>query len=147
MRPIIFVLLAGAACSKSADAPPAETAAAAPVWHDSAPHTERWVQANGARLNVMDWGGSGPALILIHGYGDSPHVFDDLAPAFTDRFHVVAYARRGHGKSSAGDSFSNATLAADLITVLDSLGLALVLGPKGHPVIKSAAAPPRRAAP
>jgi len=123
MRRSLLVLLA-AACSKAAEAPPAETVAAAPAWRDSAPHTERWVQANGARLNVMDWGGSGPVLILIHGYGDSPHLFDDLAPAFTDSFHVVAYARRGHGKSSAGESFSNATLAADLITVMDSLGIA-----------------------
>ena len=119
----LIALLAFTACSKSAEAPPVETAAA-PAWRDSAPHSERFVQANGARLNVLDWGGSGPVLMLIHGYGDSPHLFDDLAPAFTDSFHVVAYARRGHGKSSSGDSFSNATLAADLITVLDSLGIA-----------------------
>ena len=122
MRPILLLVLA-AACSKAADAPPAETAAA-PAWRDSAPHTERFVQANGARLNVMDWGGSGPVLILIHGYGDSPHLFDDFAPALADSFHIIAYARRGHGKSSSGDSYSNATLAADLITVMDSLGVA-----------------------
>jgi pimeloyl-ACP methyl ester carboxylesterase len=122
--PTILVALLATACSKAADAPPAETAAAPPAWSDLAPHTERWVQANGARLNVMDWGGSGPVLIFIHGYRDTPHIFDDLAPAFTDSFHVVAYARRGHGKSSASESFSNATLAADLIAVMDSLGIA-----------------------
>lgn len=121
MRLILLALLV-TACSRAADAPPAETAT--PAWRDSAPHTERFVQADGARLNVMDWGGSGPALILVHGYGDSPHVFDDFAPALADSFHIVAYARRGHGKSSSGESFSNATLAADLIAVMDSLGIA-----------------------
>lgn len=82
------------------------------------------MEANGVRLNVLDWGGSGPALVLVHGYGDSPHAFDDIAPAFTGRFRVVAYARRGHGKSTSGESFSNATLAADLVSVMDTLGIA-----------------------
>lgn len=120
MRPAILVVLA-AACSRAADAPPADTAA---IWRDLTPHTERWVQADGARLHVLDWGGTGPALILIHGYGDSPHVFDDFAPALAESFRIVAYARRGHGKSSSAESYSNADLALDLITVMDSLGIA-----------------------
>lgn len=62
--------------------------------------------------------------MLVHGYGDSPHVYDDIAPAFTPNFHVVSYARRGHGKSSGADSYSNAALAADLVAVMDSLGIA-----------------------
>ena len=51
----------------------------------------------------IPWTDPAPALILIHGYGDNAHVFDDLAPAFTDRFRVVAYTRRGHGRSEAKD--------------------------------------------
>jgi pimeloyl-ACP methyl ester carboxylesterase len=104
--------------------PAAETVATPAAWRDGAAHQERFVETNGVRLHVLDWGGTGPALILIHGYGDSPHAFDDIAPAFTDRFRVVAYARRGHGRSTGGESFSNATLAADLAGVLDSLGIA-----------------------
>jgi pimeloyl-ACP methyl ester carboxylesterase len=121
-RPLMLGLLSLAACRPADRAP--DTAATAPAWSDAAAHLERFVEANGVRLNVLDWGGTGPALILVHGYGDSPHAFDDFAPAFTDRFRVVAYARRGHGKSSSGESFSNATLAADLIAVMDSLGIA-----------------------
>ena len=121
-RPLILGLLSLAACRPADRAP--DTAATAPAWSDTAAHQERFVEANGVRLNVLDWGGTGPALILVHGYGDSPHAFDDIAPAFTGRFRVVAYARRGHGKSSSGESFSNATLAADLIAVMDSLGIA-----------------------
>lgn len=121
-RPLTLCLLSLAACRPADRA--TDTAAAAPVWSDAAAHQERFVEANGVRLNVLDWGGTGPALILIHGYGDSPHAFDDLAPAFNDRFRVVAYARRGHGKSSGGESFTNETLAADLVAVMDSLGIA-----------------------
>ncbi len=117
-------VLALTACAPAEQ--PAETPAATvtPAWSDASTHQERFVETNGARLNVLDWGGTGPALVLVHGYGDSPHVFDDIAPSFTDRFHVVAYARRGHGKSSGGESYSNATLAADLKGVMDSLGIA-----------------------
>lgn len=32
--------------------------------------------------------------ILVHDYGDNPHIFDDLVPAFADRFRGIAYARR-----------------------------------------------------
>lgn len=120
IRPLAFIL-ALAAC-RPAEPPPEP--AATPAWSDAARHEQRFVDANGVRLHVLDWGGSGPALVLIHGYGDSPHVYDDIAPAFTDQFRVVAYARRGHGKSSSAESYTNAALAGDLIAVMDSLGIA-----------------------
>jgi len=82
------------------------------------------VQANGVRLNCLDWGGSGPELILIPGGTESPHYFDDLAPAFTDRFRVIAYARRGHGRSEATGPFDPSTLTEDLRGLMDGLGIA-----------------------
>ncbi len=99
---------------------PGETGA----WSDPAVHKSSFVNANGARLNYLDWGGSGPVLILIHGVGDNPHMFDDLAPAFTDRFRVVAYSRRGHGQSEAKDPYDSATLTEDLRGLMDSLSIA-----------------------
>jgi pimeloyl-ACP methyl ester carboxylesterase len=94
--------LALAACRKTA------------TWSDNSPHKSGFVTVNGVRLNYLDWGGSGPALMLIHGGGDNPQIFDDLAPAFTDRFRVVAYARRGHGQSEAKGPYDTATLTEDL---------------------------------
>lgn len=120
-RPIALFILGLAACGPAE--PRAETAAISAAVSDAAAHSERFIETNGVRLHVLDWGGTGPALILIHGYGDSPHVFDDIAPAFTDRFRVVAYARRGHGRSSSGESFSNTALVADLVGILDSMGI------------------------
>jgi pimeloyl-ACP methyl ester carboxylesterase len=56
--------------------------------------------------------------------GDNPHIFDDLAPALTDRFRVIAYARRGHGRSTQKGPYSTLTLTRDLRGLLDRLGIA-----------------------
>ncbi len=95
----------------------------AKVWSDPAPHARGFVRTHGVRLQYLDWGGTGPALVLIHGMGDNPHIFDDLAPAFTDRYRVIAYARRGHGRSTPRGPYSTATLTDDLRGLLDGLGI------------------------
>jgi pimeloyl-ACP methyl ester carboxylesterase len=81
------------------------------------------VEANGIRMNYLDWGGGGEPLVLVHGFGDNPHVFDDLAPHLADRFRVVAYARRGHGLTEAKPPYDGATLVQDLAALLDQLGI------------------------
>jgi len=84
---------------------------------------ERFVTVNGARLHVVDWGGTGPVLTMIHGMGDSPRIFDDVAPLLQDDFRVIAYARRGHGQSEAVGPFDTDTLVEDLRGVLDQMGV------------------------
>ena len=103
-------------CTISAHAAPA-------AWSDSSPHREGFVTVNGVRLEYLDWGGTGEALILIHGLGDNPHIFDDLAPSFTGRFHVIAYARRGQGRSDTRGPYDNDTLTEDLRGLMDALGI------------------------
>jgi len=109
---VALTLLTLAACRKAAS------------WSDNSTHKSGFVTANGIRLHYLDWGGSGPMLILIHGWGTNPHFFDDLAPAFTDRFRVVAYARRGHPQSDAKAPYDTATLTEDLRGLMDALGIA-----------------------
>jgi len=82
---------------------------------------EYFATINGVRLQYLDWGGTGRTLIFVHGGMDNPHAFDDLAPAFTDRFRVIAYARRGHGRSGGKGPFDTATLTEDLRVLLDVL--------------------------
>jgi pimeloyl-ACP methyl ester carboxylesterase len=95
---------------------------AAPICASETPlPAEGFVRANGIRLEYLDWGGKGPALIFIPGSGDDPHVFDDLAPAFTDRFHVIAYARRGSGDSEARPPYDTGTLSGDLLGLMGAL--------------------------
>ena len=107
----------------SADAQPGVSPPTPVVDHSA--HRERLVVANGARLQVLDWGGHGPVLLFLPGFGSGAHIFDGLAPAFTDRFHVLALTPRGFPPSTAPDSgYTIAQLAADVRTVLDSLGAA-----------------------
>jgi alpha-beta hydrolase superfamily lysophospholipase len=81
---------------------------------DASPHKSAFARVNGVSLNYLDWGGDGPALVMMHGIGDDPHVFDDLASLLHDRFRIIAYARRGHGLSDAPPGpYDAATLAED----------------------------------
>ena len=121
MKRVIYVVLALATWL------PGPWLSAAPVTPtstnrvDTSPHKEGFAAANGITLEYLDWGGTAEALILLHGSGDNPHVFDDLAPEFTDRFHVIAYARRGHGRSEAKPPYDTATLTEDLRGLMDAL--------------------------
>jgi pimeloyl-ACP methyl ester carboxylesterase len=94
------------------------------AWSDTVAHKSGFVPANGIRLHYLDWGGLGPVLILIHGGLDNAHIFEDLAPAFSDHFRVIAYDLRGHGRSDAKGPFDTTTRTEDLRGLMDSLGIA-----------------------
>ena len=95
------------------------------VWNDPSPHKVTLVAADaGVQLEVLDWGGSGPALVLLAGLGDTAHVFDDFAQALTPRHRVVGVTRRGFGRSSPSPTgYGVARLAADVAHVIATLGL------------------------
>ena len=57
--------------------------------------------------------------IFIHGGLDSAHIFDDLAPAFSDHFRVIAYDLRGHSYSDAKRPFDTTTCTEDLRGLMD----------------------------
>jgi non-heme chloroperoxidase len=76
------------------------------------------------RVEVLDWGGRGPALVFLAGFGNTGHVFDGFAPEFTNRYHVLAITRRGFGASSHPHTgYDTGTLVHDITAVLDSLGI------------------------
>lgn len=72
--------------------------------------------------------GDGPPVLLIHGYPQTKAIWHKIAPALAARFTVVAVDLRGYGASSrppAGDDhagYSKRRMAADLVTVMRSLG-------------------------
>ncbi|HUE76346.1 MAG TPA: hypothetical protein VMM83_00265 [Longimicrobiales bacterium] len=72
------------------------------------PYESRFVEANGIRLQYMDFGGSGLPLIFvqdIHNYfeHEEPFFQRDLRSAFytrfTDDLRVLATVKRGYGES------------------------------------------------
>jgi non-heme chloroperoxidase len=104
-------------------------------WTDQSPHRVLFIAVAGrsredakkpVRLEVLDWGGAGPAVVMLAGSGGTAHIYDDLAPQLVDKFHVIAITRRGHGASSRAADTTTYTLdplAADVRTILDSLGI------------------------
>jgi len=92
-------------------------------WHDPSPHTVQFVTVDqDVKLEVLDWGGSGKALVLLAGLGGTAHVYDDFAPKLTSEYHVYGITRRGFGASSApATGYSADRLADDVLAVLDAL--------------------------
>lgn len=85
--------------------------------------------------------GSGEPLVLVHGaWADGRH-WTRLARELADRFRVVAYDRRGHGRSG-GEHETVERDAQDLIDLIAELGgrAHLVAGSLGGTIALSAAA-------
>jgi pimeloyl-ACP methyl ester carboxylesterase len=69
-------------------------------------------------------GGSGPALLLLHGITNSSQTWESVAPYLTDRFTLIAPDLLGHGESATprGD-YSLGAHASGARDVLTALGI------------------------
>jgi pimeloyl-ACP methyl ester carboxylesterase len=95
---------------------------------DKSPHKSGFVNVNGINLHYLDWGGSGDVLFFLAGMGCNAHIFDDLAPRFSDKFHVMALTRRGHGESDHPETgYDVDALTEDIRQFLDALGIEKVI--------------------
>lgn len=89
------------------------------------PRAERFTlpAPDGVSLRALHWGDPHhPALVLLHGGGANAHWWDHLAPAFADRFHVVALDFRGHGDSDWPETPYVGAFSDDLDGLLEHLG-------------------------
>ncbi len=100
------------------------------AWRDPSKHLVKFITVDeDVQLEVLDWGGSGRAIVLLTGSGNTAHVFDDFAPKLTDCCHVYGVTRRGFGMSSHPPTgYDDQRLADDVLRVLDALQL-------DHPVL------------
>lgn len=111
----------------------------------------RTLSVDGLQLHLLEWGAPGrPAICFLHGGSAHAHWFDYVAPAFADRFHVVALDQRGHGESDWPNppAYGTEQFAGDLRGVLDALDWprAVVAGHSmgGHNAMAFAAWHPER---
>ena len=84
--------------------------------------TSRYVDAGEVRLHAVT-GGDGPPLLLVHGWPQTWYAWRMLMPALARDFSVVAVDQRGiglSGKPTGG--YDTATLANDLVALMDALG-------------------------
>jgi len=71
---------------------------------DTSTHTAQFVTVEkDARLEVLDWGGSGRPLVLLQGLGDTAHVFDRFAPKPSSRVVRLPHANHCVFRSNEAD--------------------------------------------
>jgi pimeloyl-ACP methyl ester carboxylesterase len=55
--------------------------------------------ADGNRIHVLEWSTEGVPLLLLHGFGNEAHIWDDFAPVAAPYYRTLALDHRGHGDS------------------------------------------------
>ncbi|QQO19130.1 alpha/beta fold hydrolase [Bradyrhizobium diazoefficiens] len=113
--------LAGTAFATVAAADPA--AADQPRDFPKSFHTEE-IATNGTTLHVRV-GGTGPAVVLLHGYGDTGDMWAPLAAELAVDHTVVVPDLRGLGLSARAETgFEKANQAEDIAGVMDAVHVA-----------------------
>lgn len=82
------------------------------------------VDSSGTHLAVSLHGGSGPAMILIHGITGSSAEFDGVIPRLVEFCRPITFDLRGHGESDKPDSgYHYGDYVRDLSRVITALDL------------------------
>ncbi|WP_330315425.1 alpha/beta hydrolase (plasmid) [Streptomyces sp. NBC_00523] len=82
----------------------------------------RRIRVNGVELNVA-LAGSGPAVLLLHGFPHTWELWTDIMADLSGRYRVIAPDLRGFGASSrAASGYDAGTLAEDAAALLAALG-------------------------
>ena len=109
---VMLALLTGACGAESDGDASIDAGAGEPV--------DGHVDVAGVNLHYRDYGGTGDLLVFVPGFFMTAHVYDRLAPHFTDRYRVLALTYPGHGTSDTiGPNFDLDTLARDVAGFID----------------------------
>lgn len=120
---ILTVCFASFTTPRSAHSQDPQTAPTTSLTSATKP-TDRFVDVGGIRLSYVDWGGHGPVVLFLAGFGNDAHVFDTFAPLFIGDFHAIGLTRRGFGSSDKPqDGYDVATRTRDIAGFLDAIGI------------------------
>ena len=102
---------------------------------DSSPSfVEHYVSRKDGKVYARDYKGEGPAFVLMHGFPDNLHIWDDLVPYLINSGRrVVTFDFLGFGASdkSADAVYSFQQQLGDLEAVVEELGLGKIV-PVAH---------------
>jgi pimeloyl-ACP methyl ester carboxylesterase len=89
----------------------------------AAPRSRSFRTQGGPNIRVLDWGGQGPAAVLLHGGSLTARTWDYVAIGLRADFRLVALDMRGHGASDWANDYTIESYATDLMPVIDGLGI------------------------
>lgn len=91
---------------------------------DTTPPRDRVIALPGTSIRILDWEGTGPSLLFLHGGALTAHTWDAVCLALRGRYRCVAMDLRGHGNSawSAAGQYDFADYAGDVRGVVQALG-------------------------
>jgi pimeloyl-ACP methyl ester carboxylesterase len=89
------------------------------------PRSRRIPGADGLSLHVLEWSEQGTPLLLVHGFGNEAHIWDDFAPLVAPHYRTIAVDLRGHGDSDHDPErrYDYDHHVADLEAVTAALGI------------------------
>jgi pimeloyl-ACP methyl ester carboxylesterase len=81
--------------------------------------------ADGMSLNLLEWSSEGTPMLLLHGFSNEAHIWDDFVPTVSPYYRVLALDLRGHGDSDwhPDGAYDYDDYVADVEQVLDHLGI------------------------
>jgi pimeloyl-ACP methyl ester carboxylesterase len=81
--------------------------------------------AHGNPLHLLEWSREGVPLLLLHGFGNEAHIWDDFAPEVAPHYRTLALDHRGHGDSAWDPEgrYALEVLVDDLECVTRALGI------------------------
>lgn len=82
---------------------------------------------DGRQVHYLEWGPSGaPAVLCLHGGGQTAYMYEELGAALRTRYHVLAPDLPDHGDSDAAGDFGRHALAATVPPLCVHFGLSRV---------------------
>ena len=85
------------------------------------------VEINGLSFNYQEWGDSRSkqALLLLHGFGETSSIWEEIAIELSREYRVLALDQRGHGGSARprDHNYSRNSQVEDLEAFVEALGL------------------------
>lgn len=80
---------------------------------------------DGLTLHALEWSREGVPMLLLHGFGNEAHLWDDFAPRVAEYYRVVALSLRGHGDSDwdPRHRYDYDAHVGDLMAVTEHLGV------------------------
>ncbi len=89
------------------------------------PESIRVPGADSRDVHLLEWSQDGVPLLLLHGFGNEAHIWDDFAPAIAPHYRTFAMDHRGHGDSDWDPEgrYDHDSMVRDVESVTAALGI------------------------